>query len=418
MILRIFHQLNQVGVASSVTSIINGYVTPTVSTLIGLAGLVATFFLIVGGFSYITSSGRPDKLEHAKKVIRNALIGLVLVLAAGTLSAILVHAYHGTGGSGVNNIPTLSNINPKPASSGLVAIVIDAIVGVLRDIIDTAASPFISALSYFTHGTPLMAENSSVFTIWAVIVAMADGLFVLVIALLGFHVMSASSLGIDEIEIKHLLPQLAIIFLLVNSSIFIIDSVISLSNAMIHVLYSVFPGTTVWNVLNEITKQSASLGLVALFILIVFIILSVILLVYYVMRLVVLYLGAILSPLIFLLWLLPSFKDFVSAAIKTYVTTIFVLFVHVVILLLAASIFAGMLSGGSTTALNPLMASIVGIATLISLLKTQKMMMELSYVSVGPKALRKLGSQFVTGVSYMSGKVKSLKSSEPSGVIE
>ena len=85
------------------------------------------------------------------------------------------------------------------------------------------------------------------------------------------------------------------------------------------------------------------------------------------------------------------------------------LFVHVVILLLAASIFTGMLSGAPDGSLNPLMASIVGIATLISLLKTQKMMMELSYVSVGPKALRKLGSQFVTGVSYMSGKAKALK---------
>ena len=56
--------------------------------------------------------------------------------------------------------------------------------------------------------------------------------------------------------------------------------------------------------------------------------------------------------------------------------------------------------------LNPLMGAIVGIATLITLLKTQKMMMELSYISVGPKALRKLGGQFVTGVSYISTKAK------------
>ena len=409
MNINIFHQINQVGDVSAATHAINSYITPTISTLVGLAGLVATFFLVVGGINYITSSGRPDKLEHAKKVIRNALIGLVLVIAAGAITAILAHAYQGSNGSGVNNIPTLSNITTVAPSGGLVTIVLDAIIGVLRNIIETAAQPFIDALSYFTHATPLMADNSSVFAIWAVTVAIADALFVLVIALLGFHVMSASSLGIEEIEFKHLLPQLAVVFLLVNSSIFVIDTVIGLSNAMISALYSAFPDTTVWTVLDSIAKQSASLGLVALFILIVFIILSVILLVYYVMRLVVLYLGAILAPLVFLLWLLPSFKDFVSAAVKTYVTTIFVLFVHVVILLLAASIFTGMLSGAPDGSLNPLMASIVGIATLISLLKTQKMMMELSYVSVGPKALRKLGSQFVTGVSYMSGKAKALK---------
>ncbi len=403
------HLIHQVGVVSSVTSSINSYITPTLAMLAGLATLAASGFLVVGGISYMTSSGRPDKLEHAKRVIRNALIGLVLVLGAGALTAILVHAYQGSGNSGVSNIPSLTSIQPAPVSSGLVGIVIDAIVGILRNIIDTAAQPFIDALVYFTHGTPLMAGNGSVLALWGVMVAMADALFVLVVALLGFHVMSASALGMDEIEFKHLLPQLAVVFLLVNTSIFAVDMVISLSNAMISTLYAAFPSTTVWTVLNEIVTQSAGLGLVALFILIVFIILAVILLVYYVMRLVVLYLGAILAPLVLLLWLLPSFKDFVSAAVKTYLTTVFVLFVHVVILLLAASIFAGMLHGGPVTGLNPLMGSIVGIATLITLLKTQKMMMELSYVSVGAKSLRKLGSQFVTGVSYISTKAKTVK---------
>jgi len=403
------HLFNQVGVVSSVNSSINGYITPTIAWLVGLATLVASGFLIVGGINYMTSSGRPDKLEHAKKVIRNALIGLVLVLGAGVLTAVLVHAYQGSNTNVTNNIPSLSSIQPTPVSNGLVGIIIDAIVGILRDIIDTAAQPFISALSYFTHGTPLMASNASVFALWGVMVAMADALFVLVVALLGFHVMSASALGLEEIEFKHMIPQLAVIFLLINTSIFAVDAVISLSNAMITTLYNAFPATTVWTVLNSIVSQSAGLGLVALFILIVFIILAVILLVYYVMRLVVLYLGAILAPLVFLLWLLPSFKDFVSAAVKTYLTTIFVLFVHVVILLLAASIFAGMLNGGPVTGLNPLMGSIVGIATLISLLKTQKMMMELSYVSVGPKALRKLGGQFVTGVSYITTKAKTAR---------
>ena len=250
----IFHQINQVADVSSASHAISSYITPTMATLEGLAGLAATAFLVVGGISYITSSGRPDKLDSAKKIIRNALIGLVLVFAAGALTAVLSHAYPVSNSGGVDNIPTLSNITTTPVSSGLVTIVINAIVGVLRNIIETAAQPFINALSYFTHATPLMADNSSVFALWAVIVAIADALFVLVVALLGFHVMSASALGIEEIELKHLLPQLAVVFLLINSSIFVIDSVIGLSNAMIHALYSAFPDTTVWTVLDSITK--------------------------------------------------------------------------------------------------------------------------------------------------------------------
>jgi len=171
-------------------------------------------------------------------------------------------------------------------------------------------------------------------------------------------------------------------------------------------LYAAFPDTTVWSVLDNVTTQSAGLGLVALLIFLVFIILSVILLVYYVMRLVVLYLGAILAPLLILLWLIPSFKDFVSTATKTYLSTIFVLFIHVIILMLAASLFSGMLDS-SGNSVNPLMAAIVGIATLVTLLKTQKMMTELSYVSVGPKAIRRLGSQFMGAVNYVSSKAAS-----------
>src|SRR5665213_2144175 len=102
MIASLSHLINQVGVVSSVTSSINGYITPTVEALAGLATLVATGFLIVGGISYMTSSGRPDKLEHAKKVIRNALIGLVLVLGAGALTTVLTHAYQGSNANAVS----------------------------------------------------------------------------------------------------------------------------------------------------------------------------------------------------------------------------------------------------------------------------------------------------------------------------
>jgi hypothetical protein len=221
--------------------------------------------------------------------------------------------------------------------------------------------------------------------------------------------MSAASLGLDEIEFKHLLPQIIVTFLLINTSIFAIDAIISLSNAMIHALNAAYGGVSVWDVLSAIASKAGGMGLVALMIMVVFIILAVILLVYYVTRIVTLYLGAILSPIVILLWLIPGFRDFAITAIKTYATTIFVLFVHVVILLLAASIFSGMATGADKS-IDPIMGTVVGVAALITLLKTQGVMMQLSYVSVGPKALRKLGGQFMTGVSYTTNKVKEVRS--------
>jgi hypothetical protein len=122
--------------------------------------------------------------------------------------------------------------------------------------------------------------------------------------------------------------------------------------------------------------------------------------VYYVIRLVILYLGTILSPIVILLFLLPGFKAFAATAVKQYVTTIFILFVHVVILLLAATIFDGMqlqnAPGGSGT--SSLMATVVGIATLVVLLKTQGLMQQWSYAVAGPNSMRKMGKQFNNGV--------------------
>ena len=385
---------------------IQEYLYPLLKSLGGLALAMCTLFLIIGGIYYMTSTGIPSRLEEAKKIIKNALIGLVIVIAASGLTSILAGAYRQSNNTAVQQMPSLSSVQPTSTSPGLVDVLIKAITGLFQHIIESAAKPFISALDYFTKATPLMAVNGSVLNLWLVILVIANALFVLVIVLLGLHVMSFSVLGLEEIELKHMIPQLALIFLAMNTSLFIIDSVIGISNALITALYKVFPADSVWKALSEVTSLSSGMGLVSLLIMVAFMVLAVILMIYYVTRLVTLYIGAVLSPLIFLLWLLPGFKDFVNTAIKTYLVTVFVLFVHVVILLLAASIFGGMVVGSVDKSLNPLMATIVGCATLISLLKTQGLMSQLSYVSMGPKAMRKLGSQFMNSVSYMTSKAQ------------
>jgi len=122
------------------------------------------------------------------------------------------------------------------------------------------------------------------------------------------------------------------------------------------------------------------------------------LLVYYVGRIVTLYLGAVLAPLLLLLWLLPSFKDFSISAARTYTATIFVLFIHVVILSLAASIFS-VLSSPADNNPDVIMTLIVGMSTLIALIKTQGVLTQLNYASIGPKSLRKLSKQFINSFS-------------------
>src|SRR3990167_1617386 len=45
-----------------------------------IAGSVAVLMIIVGGFLYITASGDQERLEKAKKTLRNAIIGVIIIL--------------------------------------------------------------------------------------------------------------------------------------------------------------------------------------------------------------------------------------------------------------------------------------------------------------------------------------------------
>ena len=154
-------------------------------------------------------------------------------------------------------------------------------------------------------------------------------------------------------------------------------------------------------------KQSGTQGLGALLMMIAFLIFSVILLVYYVGRLVTLFIGAVLSPIVAMVWLIPGFRDFAETAFKTYFITVFVLFVHVVILQLSASLFTGMAKSSGNDFPDTLMAMVLGLATILVLLKTQGVMMQFSYVSMGARNMRKL---FMNGVSYLTGQTRNVVS--------
>lgn len=47
-----------------------------------LAGYIAVFFILYGGFQFLTSSGSPDGSAKARKTILSAVIGLVISIAS------------------------------------------------------------------------------------------------------------------------------------------------------------------------------------------------------------------------------------------------------------------------------------------------------------------------------------------------
>lgn len=57
-------------------------IVTVLDSIIGILGLVAVIFVVVGGVKYMTSAGDPGKVESAKKTIIYALIGLIVCALA------------------------------------------------------------------------------------------------------------------------------------------------------------------------------------------------------------------------------------------------------------------------------------------------------------------------------------------------
>lgn len=68
---------------------VQNFIENVIKVLVGLAGLVAAGFFVVGGFGYITSSGNPESLDRSKKTIIYSAFGLAIALGAFVLSSVV-----------------------------------------------------------------------------------------------------------------------------------------------------------------------------------------------------------------------------------------------------------------------------------------------------------------------------------------
>lgn len=400
--------------AATTNSEISAFTNQTLSTLLIFASAAAAFFLVRGGYMYITSTGKPDALEHAKLTVRNALIGLVIIISAAVFSSLLQGAFstpsQGTSSAQLN----LSPIQPVEPSDGLTQVLLDAIAGFLQNIVQSATKPLTDGIITFLTNTPSILTNSVIFNFWLVMVGITDSLFVLVIALLGFHFMSASTFGFEEIEFKHLLPRIGLAFLGANMSIFLADWIVLSSNVLVKAVLNATGGlNTAWiqSAFSPASIVTDSTPLITFIFMILFVIVAIVLLLFYVTRLITIALGAVMSPLIFLLWAIPKFADFAEISFKTYITVVYTVFVHVVIIQLAASFLT--VSGQSGT--NSLISILVGIGLLFTLLKTPSIMMQLVFYNTGRGMVRKIGGQIMNVISTsfkeasMTGKASGAK---------
>ncbi len=370
----------------------------SLTIIASLAALACVFFLIRGGYIYITSTGKPEALIEAKRTIQRALIGLAIVLGATVISSLLNGAFTHPAGPAIGTSLDLSPLTPAKEDGSLAKILLDAIAGFLQNIIQTATKPILDGITSFLTNTPALATNSVVFNFWLIMTGIVDSLFALVIALLGFNVMSASTFGFEETSLKQLLPRIGLAFLLANTSIFLIDWIVQLCQVLVHAILNSTGGLGQAWILNAFSPGGLLSGgtvIITLIFVVVFVLLAVILLLFYITRLMILALGAVVSPFIFMIWLLPRWSDFAEGLMKSYVVMVFSLFVHVVIIQLASAF----LTIPNQVGTNPLISILIGIAMLGLLLKSTGAMIQLALASQATGAFRKMGGQLMNVLS-------------------
>lgn len=373
----------------------------TLTALIVLASIVATAFLIRGAYLYITSTGNPAVLDEAKRTIKAALVGLIIVVGAGVLTSILNSAMTESTATGVGTALNLAPIQPVVQDNSLAKILLDAISGFLQNIVQSATKPIIDSITWFFTNTPSLVSNSVVFNFWLVIVGITDSLFAIVIALLGFRVMSASTFGFEEMSLKEMLPRIALAFVMANTSIFLIDWIIQLCQVMVNAVIHATGGLgSAWilNAFDPAALVSGTTMIVTLIFMVIFVVLAIVLLLFYISRLMILAFGAVVSPLVFLLWLVPRFTDFADNFINIYLVTIFTLFVHVVIIQLASAFLTMPTQDGT----NPIISVLIGIAMLTLMLKSTATGAQIAMSSQASGAVKKIAGQVMNVMSSNS----------------
>jgi len=213
--------------------------------------------------------------------------------------------------------------------------------------------------------------------------------------------MSASTFGFEEIELRQLLPRIGLAFLGAHTSLFLADYIIATCNALVSGVLSATGGLNHAWIENALSTQALATGttpLITIIFMLLFVIVSVVLLLFYISRLILISLAAALAPFIFLLWTLPKFADTAEFAIKTYFVTVFTVFVHVVIIQLASSL----LTLPENTEANALISILVAVGLFFTLLKTPSLMMQMVLYTSRNGTFKKVGSQIINVISTNS----------------
>ncbi len=88
---------DETGLSTTDPKIIVGNI---IRTGLGVIGIVLVCFIVYGGFVWMTAAGRPDQVDKAKKILINAVIGLIIILMSWSIATFIISSLTNATGSG------------------------------------------------------------------------------------------------------------------------------------------------------------------------------------------------------------------------------------------------------------------------------------------------------------------------------
>ena len=68
---------------------LGGLISAVLPVLVSFTGLALFAYLVLGGFKYLTSGGDDKSISEAKKILTNAIIGMIIVFVSFWIIRIL-----------------------------------------------------------------------------------------------------------------------------------------------------------------------------------------------------------------------------------------------------------------------------------------------------------------------------------------
>ena len=88
-----------------------------VNSVLGFLGIIFLGLILYAGFLWMTAQGESDKVEQAKKIIKNCIIGLILIICAWGIYAVVARVFDATSG---DSLPPPAGDSPAAGADPIV----------------------------------------------------------------------------------------------------------------------------------------------------------------------------------------------------------------------------------------------------------------------------------------------------------